>query len=110
MAGSAMGLDEGGEMTKPALLGTVYLLHFERPYKHARHYIGWTSDLQSRLAEHAAGNGARLITVISEAGIGWQLARIWSGTRARERSIKNQGGAADLCPLCGVKPRIGWVK
>jgi hypothetical protein len=23
-----------------SVTGTVYLLHFDRPYKHARHYIG----------------------------------------------------------------------
>ena len=35
---------------------TVYLIHFDVPYAHARHYTGWTaSDLQGRLAEHAAG-------------------------------------------------------
>ncbi len=27
-------------MSKPSLTGTVYLLHFDRPYKHARHYCG----------------------------------------------------------------------
>jgi hypothetical protein len=25
-------------------LGIVYLLHFDRPYRHARHYTGWTTD------------------------------------------------------------------
>ena len=28
----------------------VYLLHFAAPYKHARHYVGWTQDLRARLA------------------------------------------------------------
>ena len=23
------------------MTGTVYLLHFDQPYKHARHYVGW---------------------------------------------------------------------
>ena len=26
--------------------------------------------------------------VVGEAGIGWQLARVWAGTRTRERSLK----------------------
>jgi hypothetical protein len=38
--------------------------------------------------------------VVGEAGIGWQLARIWTGTRARERSLKQSGGAARRCPVC----------
>ena len=86
--------------------GTVYLLHFDQPYKHARHYVGWTArNVGRRLAEHAAGRGARLLEVVREAGIGWQLARMWPGGRARERQIKRQGGHARKCPLCGVTPR-----
>ena len=39
-----------------AVEGTVYLLHFERPYKgKMRHYLGWTSDLERRLANHRQG-------------------------------------------------------
>ena len=85
--------------------GTVYLLHFDQPYKHARHYVGWAQNVKRRLAEHAAGRGARLLAVVREAGIGWQLARMWPGGRARERQIKRQGGHARKCPLCGVRPR-----
>jgi predicted GIY-YIG superfamily endonuclease len=88
------------------MTGTVYLLHFNQPYKHARHYVGWTArNIKVRLAEHAAGHGARLLAVVREAGIGWQLARLWPGGRARERQIKRQGGHARKCPLCGVTPR-----
>ena len=86
--------------------GTVYLLHFDQPYKHARHYVGWTArNVKRRLAEHEAGRGARLLAVVRAAGIGWQLARMWPGGRARERQIKRQGGHARKCPLCGVTPR-----
>jgi predicted GIY-YIG superfamily endonuclease len=50
--------------------GTVYLLHFDRPLKHAKHYLGYANDLQARLEQHRSGNGARLIQVVQEAGIG----------------------------------------
>ncbi|WP_458686402.1 hypothetical protein [Nocardia tengchongensis] len=86
-------------------LGTVYLLHFDRPYRHARHYTGWTSDLDNRLAEHRAERGARLLEVLRDNGIGWELARTWDGTRARERQLKREGGASRRCPKCGVQPR-----
>ena len=80
---------------------TVYLIHFDVPYAHARHYTGWTAcDLQGRLAEHSAGRGARLMAVITQAGIGWTLARTWKGSRARERQLKRQGGASRRCPIC----------
>jgi predicted GIY-YIG superfamily endonuclease len=88
--------------------GTVYLLHFSGPYKHARHYCGWTSDLPARLAQHDAGRGARLLAVARAAGITWTLARTWPGaSRARERALKRQGGASRRCPACGVRPRGG---
>lgn len=90
--------------------GTVYLLHFDRPYRHARHYCGWTTNLAERLATHRAGQGARLIDVITTAGIGFRLARTWSGARARERQIKRQGGLSRCCPLCGVRPRTPRVQ
>ena len=85
--------------------GTVYLLHFDRPYRHARQSVRWARNVKRRLAEHEAGHGARLLAVVHAAGIGWQLARMWPGGRARERQIKRQGGHARKCPLCGVTPR-----
>lgn len=84
--------------------GTVYLLHFSRPYKHARHYLGFATNLQSRLHQHASGNGARLIEVISQAGIEWELVRAWCGkTRFFERRLKRRHGAASLCPACNPR-------
>ncbi len=81
--------------------GTVYLLHFDQRYQHAGHYTGWADDLDQRLAAHQRGAGARLVEVITRAGIGFRLARIWPGaSRARERSLKNSGGAARRCPIC----------
>jgi hypothetical protein len=89
------------------LVGVVYLLHFDRPVGDVTnprgsvgHYTGWTLNLPARLQDHAAGRGARLMEVVGEAGIGWQLARIWPGTRTRERSLKRSGGAARRCPVC----------
>lgn len=81
------------------MTGTVYLLHFTTPYKHARHYRGWTSDLQARLALHRSGKGARLMAVIRDAGIGFVVAKTEPGTRARERQLKQRGAGRD-CPVC----------
>jgi predicted GIY-YIG superfamily endonuclease len=91
--------------TRYSTLGVIYLLHFDRPYRHARHYTGFTHDLDARTVAHLTGEGARLLQVIQHHGIGWQLARTWPGTRATERRLKNQGGAARRCPLCGIHPR-----
>ena len=93
--------------TGPAL-GVVYLLHFDAPYKHARHYTGWTGDdMLDRLGRHATGRGARLMTVIHQAGIGFILVRTCEGTRRTERAIKNAGGAVRYCPLCTPRPWNG---
>lgn len=80
--------------------GVVYLLHFDRPFGHARHYMGWAQQLERRLAYHGGPHGANLLRHVAAAGIGWKLARTWPGDRNRERQLKNQGGHARKCPLC----------
>jgi len=81
-------------------MSTVYLIHFDCPYKHARHYLGYTGDLEARLKAHASGNGSRLMEVITEAGITWRLARTWAGGRDIERRLKRQKNSPRLCPIC----------
>ena len=85
--------------------GTVYLIHLDTPYKHARHYLGWTTNLDARLHAHRTGHGARLMEVITAAGITWRLVRTWPGGRDRERAIKNRHEAPRLCPECSAPPR-----
>ena len=87
-------------MTAPRGRG-CYLLHFAAPYKHARHYLGYSPRIADRLEKHAAGQGARLTEVVKDAGIGWTLARVWPGaTRQDERRLKNRGGSRRHCPTC----------
>lgn len=78
----------------------VYLLHFDKPLAHARHYMGYAEDLERRLKRHARGEGARRTQVLVEQGIGWRLARVWPGDRKLERRLKNRKSAPKLCPLC----------
>ena len=79
----------------------IYLLHFDRPYRHAAHYLGYSPNIPARLREHAAGTGARLTQVVKDAGIGWQLARTWPGaTRRDERRLKRRGSGRRQCPMC----------
>jgi len=81
----------------------VYLLHFDRPLHHARHYLGSTADLDARLAEHRAGTGARLVAVMRSLGIGFTLARTWPGDRKTERRLKRRKEGPRLCPICHPK-------
>lgn len=80
--------------------GTIYLLHFDRPFRHARHYLGWARRLEDRLAVHGKAHGSALMRAVADAGIGWQLARTWPGDRHRERQLKAQGSRGRLCPIC----------
>lgn len=82
------------------MTGTIYLIHFDSPLAHARHYLGYTKNLAQRLEAHRAGTGARLMQVVTERGIGWQLARTWQGGRTDERKLKNRKKASQLCPIC----------
>jgi len=86
---------------------TVYLLHFDVACRHAKHYRGSTSDLDARLEAHRNGQGARLMAVVREAGIGFTLARTWEGGRGRDRQLKVQGGASRSCPICRGNRRAG---
>lgn len=81
-------------------MGTVYLIHFQKPYKHAKHYLGYSSNLDDRLDAHRKGNGARLMEVVGNEGIDWVLARTWKGGRGLERKLKNQKNSPRLCPIC----------
>lgn len=79
---------------------SVYLIHFDKKLKHARHYMGKTSDIKQRIADHKAGRGARILKVLLAKGIGWRVARIWHrADRTLERRLK-QLHRADLCPVC----------
>lgn len=83
----------------------IYLLHFDEPYKHARHYLGCTDNLANRLAQHASGHGARLVQVVTEAGIGFDLARTWEGGRQGERQLKRHKHGPRHCPICQGRAR-----
>lgn len=83
--------------------GTVYLIHFRRPYKHARHYLGYSEHLDKRITNHLCGMGARLMAVIYEANIDWKVVRTWPGDRKLERRLKNAHNTPLLCPVCNPK-------
>lgn len=85
----------------------VYLLHLDQPYCHARHYLGWSNQLLTRLREHVAG-GSRstaLLQAVAEEHIGWRLVRLWrfpsvgEGLRFEAR-LKRQHASHLVCPVC----------
>lgn len=83
----------------------LYLIHFDRPYRHAQHYRGYCKDgkLLSRLRRHRQGKGARLLAVVRAAGIKFHCVRVLhNGTRAQERLLKKRG-LVSICPICNPK-------
>lgn len=87
------------------LIGNVYLLCFDPPLAHAKHYLGFTEhdDVEIRVEEHRKGIGARICAVAVDRGITLKLVRTWTKkTRSFERSLKKRG-KSHLCPNCSEK-------
>lgn len=90
-------------VSRTSRMGTTYLIHFDRPFNHARHYLGWTSysGVEGRLERHRTGDGSKLLRAVAAAGIGFEIVREWRDTsRDFERSLKNKKNSPKLCPLC----------
>lgn len=84
--------------------GTVYLIHFDKKFHHAQHYIGYTDiNVLDRIARHLQGHGSRLLRAVTNAGIKIKLVRTWTGNKTLERKLKNQKNAKRLCPICKGK-------
>jgi hypothetical protein len=80
--------------------GTVYLLHFERPYcGHMQHYLGFAYDLEQGLESHRQGIAGVTTRLAFNKGIGFTLARTWPGTPKLKRQIKDRG-PVNYCPIC----------
>lgn len=86
---------------------TVYLIHINPPFKHARHYIGWTSGVDTvreRYKSHLFGTGSALLRAASSAGCALVIAHVWdSGDRRFERYLKDRKDAPRWCPRCKGK-------
>lgn len=81
----------------------IYLLHFHSPYKHARHYLGYSHNrktLSGRLWYHRHGQGAKLTKAVVESGGGWEVVRLWEGDQTFERQLHNFKNNRLLCPKC----------
>lgn len=94
-----------GKKSKPGSgvteMGCVYLIHFDEPLKHARHYLGYSRNVVQRFESHIKGRGARLLEVLNEQGITYKVVRVWAGVdRHFERKLKRRKGTPKLCPVC----------
>ena len=81
----------------------VYLIHFDSPYHHAQHYIGYADDAEKRFKKHGTSAGSNLLRAVNNSGIPFKIARTWPGGRQEERQLKRQKNAARYCPICSQK-------
>ena len=89
----------------------IYIIHFDRPYYHARHYVGFCADgkLEERLSRHRKGRGSRLMLAVEAAGVTWTVVDTRLGDRNFERLIKRAKNTPRFCPVCrprGVGERV----
>ena len=72
--------------------GTVYLLHFDRPYQHARHYLGNT-DSSRFLKGCGAVLGREFAELAGSSGVAGRKAsrREWRAVNARSRAGRAWG-------------------
>lgn len=85
--------------------GTIYLLHFTPPYRHAKHYLGWAAggpaEVEARLARHLRGDGSPLVKAAVGAGCAVTVVRTWPDrTRDDERVKHSNRHHPKLCPVC----------
>lgn len=87
---------------KRILTPGVYILHFDRPYHHARHYTGFAQySVIARLEKHLKGQGSPLVKAAVEDGITVECVRVYpEADRSFERHLKRQKNIARQCPIC----------
>jgi len=91
-------------------MAIVYLLHFARPYHHARHYLGTTKDLAKRLTLHREGKASSLMAAVARAGIDWICIRTWQGSFPLEKKLKRSKCSPRFCPICSQVRKRGKRK
>ncbi len=103
--GGSSALPPGVPLRDVGVAGTIYLLHFDPPYQHAAHYLGWTrartkEGVLRRVLRHLRGNGSPLVRAAVRAGCTVQLVRVWrNADRYEERRLKGHASTR-YCPIC----------
>lgn len=91
----------------------LYLIHFNRPFRHARHYLGYSRDtdtLHVRLSKHMGEScDVRLLQHVKAEGIRLMVVRVWEGDRKDEMRLKRTHAHTRICPICSEKPWYGLM-
>lgn len=87
-------------------MASVYLIHLEKPFKHAKHYIGYTAleSVEDRVKRHKNNSGSHFLSVCNYECIDYKVVRTWNrmtikDAKELERRIKKHS-STPLCPIC----------
>ncbi|MBD3387428.1 MAG: hypothetical protein GF414_00605 [Candidatus Altiarchaeales archaeon] len=87
--------------------GYVYVIHLNRPFRHAKHYIGYTTDIVRRMTHHSLGHrdSSHFMKAVCRAGIRWSVTMVQSFEDAKEavcfeKKLKRDKRSSLHCPLC----------
>lgn len=85
----------------------VYIIHFEKPFHHAKHYIGMTGEgLLERFKRHKQGGGAKITSAVVKAGIKlrclMKIGEFETAGEARQFEIrlKKRKESKRFCSIC----------
>ena len=85
----------------------VYLIHFDRPFRHAKHYLGFTSiGVRNRFNRHLNGDASSLTKAAIQDGVKLVVVRVWNGSRTDERRLKGHSSTR-YCPFCKGNVTMG---
>lgn len=87
-------------------IAACYLLHFDKPYKHAGHYLGVTIDMHRRLKNHRSKRtkkSSKLTLAAARAGIGFRIVCLWSGDYDTEKQLKARQSSYVHCGYCKAR-------
>jgi len=87
--------------------GYVYVIHFAGKLAgRARHYIGFSEQLDRRLFVHRSGKGAKILNACNLQSISYGVVVVFENatelviTRKFERFLKNRKKTRCFCPAC----------
>lgn len=84
------------------VIGSVYLVHFDKRCNGAQHYLGFSTNVESRLKAHRTGRGSPLLRAVTRKRIPWRVVRTWKRKDGYfEQMLKRRYALKDLCPACG---------
>jgi len=97
--------------------GFVYVIHARRRLHHARHYVGFTRNLPSRITQHLTGQGAHLTNAFNYYGIAYEpvpaqagIVHVMPGGYDLEAYVKSWHRARQFCPVCRARAGFDMVK